>query len=76
MADEHLTRTEFLAHMEPIRDDIKQLIQLQREQNSHVAKHEIRLAILEDRSPGRVATGVSAVVSGVISGLAVFFSQK
>lgn len=74
MADEHLSRDEFLAHIEPIKKDIAEFVQLQREQNSRVSKSETRIAILEDRSPGRVASGVSAVVSGVITGLGMWFS--
>ena len=73
---EHLSKDEFLAHIEPIRKDIQELVALQREQNSKVSKAETRIAILEDRSPGRIATGVSAIVSGVVSGLGVWFSQK
>lgn len=73
---EHLSKDEFLAHIEPIRKDIQELVALLREQNSRVAKTETRIAVLEDRSPGRVATGVSAVVAGVVSGLAMWFSSK
>lgn len=78
MADEqqHLTRLEFLAHMEPLKGDIQEIVQLQREQNSRVSKSETRIAVLEDRSPGRVASGVSAVVSGVITGLGIWFSSQ
>ena len=73
---EHLTKDEFLAHIEPIRKDIQEIVTLQREQNGRVGKVETRVAILEDRHPGRVAGSVSAVVSGVISGLAVWFSSQ
>ena len=77
MADpEHLTKDEFLAHMEPIRDDIRELVTLLREQNGRVSKVETRVAVLEDRSPGRVSAGVSAIVSGLMTGLGVWFSSK
>lgn len=76
MADEHLSKAEFIAHMDPIKKDIEELVRLQREQNGNVAEVKTRVAVLEDRSPGRVATGISAIVSGVISGLGVYFSQK
>lgn len=75
--DEHLSKSEFIAHMGPIREDIAELVRLQREQNGRVSKTETRIAVLEDRSPGRVASGVSAVVSGVITGLGMWIgSQK
>ena len=72
---EHLTKDEFLAHIEPIREDIKQLVDLQREQNGRVSKNESRIAVLEDRSPSRVSASVSAVVSGLVTGLGVWFSR-
>jgi hypothetical protein len=72
---EHLSKDEFLAHMTPLREDIKELVALQREQNGRIGKNEVRIAILEDRSPGRVASAVSAVVSGVISGVGVWLSS-
>jgi hypothetical protein len=75
---EHLNRDEFLAHIAPIREDIKELVSLQREQNSKVAKHDTRLTLLEERTPpGRIATsGISAVVSGVITGLGMWLSSQ
>ena len=77
MADpEHLTKDEFLAHMGPIREDIQELVKLFREQHGRVSKAETRIAVLEDRSPGRVSAGVSAIVSGVMTGLGVWFSSK
>lgn len=77
MADaEHLTKDEFLAHMGPIREDIKELVQLQRLQNGRVSKAETRLAILEDRSPGRIAGAVSALISGIMTGLGLWYSGK
>jgi hypothetical protein len=75
MAD-HLSKDEFIAHIGPIREDIAEIIKLQREQNGRVSKAETQIAILEDRSPGRVASGVSAVVSGVITGLGLWFSSQ
>jgi hypothetical protein len=75
MAD--LSKDEFLAHIGPIRDDIKELVTLQREQNSRVGKVETRVAVLEERTPpSKVASIVSAVVSGLITGLGILFSQK
>lgn len=75
---EHLTRDEFLAHIEPIRKDIEALVALQREQNSKVSLHHTRLTLLEERpSPGRAATsGISAVVSGLITGLGMWLSRE
>lgn len=78
MSDEkqHLTKNEFLAHIDPIREDIKQLVQLQREQNGNVADVKTRVAVLEERSPKREAGGISALVSAVISGLAWWASSN
>ena len=75
---EHLSKDEFLAHIAPIREDIKELVALNREQNSKVAKHDTRLTLLEERTPpGRIAAGsISAVVSGVIAGLGMWLSRE
>lgn len=73
---EHLTRDEFKAHMEPLRDDIRELIALQREANRRVGKAETRIAVLEERTPpSKVASGVSAAVSAIISGLGIWISS-
>lgn len=64
---ESISREEFLAHIEPIRDDIKEMVALQREQNGRVAKIETRVGILEDRAPTRAAAAVGAA-SGTIAG--------
>lgn len=61
-----LTRDEFLAHMQPIRDDIAELVRLQREANGRMGKAEVRLAILEDRSPGRVG-----MITGTVGATAI-----
>jgi hypothetical protein len=75
MAD--LSKDEFLAHIGPIRDDIKEIMMLQREQNGRVGRVETRVAVLEERTPpGKVSATVSAIVSGVISGLGVWFSSR
>lgn len=73
---EHLSKDEFLAHMGPIREDIKELVALQREQNSKVSKAETRIAVLEERTPpGRIESGVvSAVVSGLITGIGAWLN--
>lgn len=62
-----LTRDEFLAHMQPMRDDIAELVRLQREANGRMGKAEVRLAILEDRSPGRVGMITGTVGAGAIA---------
>lgn len=76
MAEEHLSKSEFLAHVGPIREDIAELVRLQREQNSRVANAERDIAVLQERSPKREAGGISALVSAVISGLAWWASSK
>lgn len=73
---EHLSKDEFLAHIEPIRKDIADLVALQKEQNGKVGAHETRIAVLEERSPKREAGGISAIVAAIISGLAWWASQK
>jgi len=60
MAD--LTRDEFLAHIEPLRRDISELVTLQREANGRIGKCEVRIAVLEDRNPKR-----SGMVGGTLS---------
>lgn len=81
MAEEHLTKAEFLAHMGPIREDIAELVKLQREQNGRVAKTETQIAVLEARDPRdphakRDAVGVSAIVSALINGVVMYFSSQ
>lgn len=73
---ENLSKDEFIAHMGPIQKDIAELVTLQREANGRTGKLETRVAVLEDRSPGRVASIVSAVVSGTITGLGMLFGSK
>lgn len=76
MADEHLSKAEFLAHIDPIRKDISEIVQLQRDTNKETSQISARVLVLEDRSPGRVASAVSAVVSGVITGVGLWFSSS
>lgn len=76
MGSEHLTKDEFLAHIGPMKEDISQLVELQREQNGNVAAVKTRVAVLEDRSPGRVSASVSAVISGVVTGLGIWFTRE
>jgi hypothetical protein len=72
-----LSKEEFMAHMGPMREDIAELVKLWREQNGRVSKAETRIAILEDRSPKREAIGISAIVSAVVNGIAMWVgSQK
>jgi hypothetical protein len=71
-----LSKDEFLAHIGPMREDIAEIVRLQREQNSRVSKTEVKIAVLEERNPSRVASGVSALVSGLISGLAMWISAQ
>lgn len=58
---EHLTKDEFLAHIEPMRQDIREIVSLQREQNSRVNKLESRVGVLS------WAYGVGAAMVGFIS---------
>ena len=82
--EEHLSKSEFLAHIGPIREDIKALVALQREQNGRVSKTETRIAVLEERTPppSRAETNtvsgiVSAVVSAAMNGVSLWIgSQK
>lgn len=37
---------------------------------------ESKVTVLEDRSPGRVATVVSSVISGITGGIAIWFSSQ
>lgn len=74
--EEHLSKGEFLAHIGPMREDIKALVELQRTQNGRVSRAEVDIAVLKERTPAtRLETnGLSAVISGVISGLGVWLS--
>jgi hypothetical protein len=84
MAD--LSREEFLAHIAPMRDDIREIIAMQRSANGRLGTLEgdmpedlrERLKALEGQNPpGRVATsGISAIVSAVISGLTMWANSN
>lgn len=74
-----LSRDEFLAHIGPIRDDIAELVRLQRDANGRMGKAEVRIAILEDRSPGRVGMITGTVGAGAIAiiwELLRYFAEK
>lgn len=74
MADS-ISREEFLAHIEPIRRDVQELVTLQREQNGRVFKLDSRVAILEDRTPNRTAATIGAA-SGSAAGALFTFLQR
>ena len=63
-----LSREEFVAHVTPIRDDIAEMVRLQREANGRLGKAEVRLAVLEDRSI-RIGVLSGGVVAGAITAL-------
>ncbi len=74
-----LSRDEFLAHIGPIRDDIAELVRLQRDANGRMGKAEVRIAILEDRSPGRVGMITGTIGAGAIAiiwELLRYFAEK
>lgn len=79
---EHLSKETFEAHIGPIREDIAEIIKLQREQNGRVGKAETRLAVLEERTPpSRTETNtvsgiVSAVVSAAVQGIGLLLSSQ
>lgn len=62
-----LSHAEFLAHIEPIRRDVAEMVALQREANGRMAKAETRIAILEDRSPGRIGMMAGGAVAGLVT---------
>jgi hypothetical protein len=57
---EHLSKDEFHAHIGPIRDDIKEIVQLQREQNGRVHTLENKVSVLS------WAYGVAAAAAGAV----------
>jgi hypothetical protein len=63
---DQLSREEFLAHIEPLRKDIAELVELQRIANGRISKSEVRLAILEDRSPSRAGLIAGGTISGIV----------
>jgi hypothetical protein len=70
-----ISREEFLAHIEPIRQDVQELVKLQREQNGRVFKLDARVGILEDRAPTRAAAAVGAA-SGTAAGALLALLQQ
>lgn len=72
---EPISREEFLAHMEPIRQDIKELVSLQREQNGRVFRLDARVSVLEDRTPTRTAATIGAASGSAAGALLTFLHQ-
>lgn len=71
---EPLSRDVFHMVIDPMRADIQELVQIVRQQNGRVGTVETKVAILEDRSPGRAASVWGGVAGLVGSALASFFS--
>lgn len=76
--NEQLSRALFLATIEPLKDQIDELVTHHRSMNGRIQRAETRLAVLDDRSPNRVglvAGSTVAAVAGVIFAAMQFFSS-
>ena len=71
---EPLSRDVFHMVIDPMRADIQELVQIVRQQNGRVATVETKVAVLEDRSPSRVASVWGAIAGAFASGLAALMS--
>jgi hypothetical protein len=65
---EHLSKDEFHAHIGPIRDDIKELVELQRDQHTRMHHLESKVSVLS------WAYGVAAAAVGIV--IAKFTGQN
>lgn len=65
-----ITREEFLAHAQPIQDDVREIVELLREQGKTVSTLDKRIAILEDRQPTRQAAQWGAA-AGAFAGVLI-----
>lgn len=74
-SDGQLSREEFLAHIEPLRARLDELVELQRVANGRTGKLETRVAILEDRSPGRSGGLWGSIVAALLVGMAEAIRQ-
>lgn len=73
---EPLSRDVFHMVIDPMRADIQELVQTVRQQNGRVGTIETKVAVLEDRSPGRVASIWGAIAGAFASGLAALLSGQ
>ena len=75
--DEQLSRALFLATIEPIKDQIDELVTHHRAMNGRIRQAETKLAVLNDRSPNRVglvAGSTVAAIAGCVFAALQFFS--
>jgi ABC-type transporter Mla maintaining outer membrane lipid asymmetry ATPase subunit MlaF len=79
MSLDPISREEFLAHVQPIQDDVRRIVSLLEKQSSEVSTIDKRVAILEDRQPTRQAAqwggasgGAVAVVISILNYLLTF----
>ena len=67
--DEQLSRDLFLATIEPLKSQIDELVMHQLPMNGRVQRAETRLAVMEDRSPGRVGMVAGSTVAAIAGGV-------
>ena len=67
--DEQLSHDLFLATIEPLKSQIDELVMHQRAMNGRVQRAETRLAVMEDRSPGRVGMVAGSTVAAIAGGV-------
>ena len=71
MAQDPVTRDELRALLEPIKEDIREVLSHLKEQNSRLAKTETAIAILQDRQPSSRQAMWWGTASGGFFGLVV-----
>jgi hypothetical protein len=67
--DEQLSRELFLATIEPLKDQITELVTHHRAMNGRIRLAETRLAVLDDRSPTRIGLVAGSTVAAVAGGV-------
>lgn len=74
---EPIEKDEFLIHMDFLRSQLRDVIERLEVQNGRVRKGEVDIAVLKDRSPGRVAVtwGIPATDPVVIAQVNAFLVQ-
>lgn len=66
MSDQ-ITREHLKDALEPIKEDIKELVSLVKDQNTRIGAHETDIAVLKDRQPSRQAIIWGSTAGGFIA---------
>jgi homoserine dehydrogenase len=69
MPSSPVTREELIAHLDPIKSDVQEIVTLLREQNSAISDTKTEVAVLKDRQPTRQAMAWGAGAGSFVAAL-------